>query len=79
MTTANNYTIVFDVLGPTACFGLFINQYDHLYCSLALIHVVTINMDLNVSSAIHFIVGNTTYGSTAEFLAFPTGLFVDDT
>lgn len=32
MTTTNNYTIAFDVPAPTACFSLFINQYDHFYC-----------------------------------------------
>jgi streptogramin lyase len=61
----------------SACYGLFVDINDTLYCSLRHFHqVVTKSLDSNSNITI-IVAGNGTAGSASNMLNNPEGIFVD--
>jgi sugar lactone lactonase YvrE len=72
---ATNSTIAMYVRG--ACYGLFMDIDDNLYCSLPNFYVVVKqSLDNNTNTSI-IVGGNTTLGSGPYMLNGPRGIFVD--
>ena len=60
------------------CFGLFVDQYDNLYCSLRDFHqVVSTSLTLNMSNSSTVVVGTGRSGSADDELTHPHGIFMN--
>jgi sugar lactone lactonase YvrE len=74
-SNATNSTVAMYV--PGSCYGLFVDIYNNIYCSLfAFNHVMkrSFTDDANTST---IIAGNSTVGSTPNLLNGPCGIWVD--
>ena len=59
------------------CWGVFVDTYDNLYCSLCNFHQVrkrSFNDDANTTTIVG---GNSTSGTSSNMLSYPRGIFVD--
>ena len=72
---ATNSTSVLNVTG--LCFGLFVDVYDYIYCSLIQAHQVVKQSYRNNPNITTTIAGNGTIGSSSLQLSAPRGIFVD--
>lgn len=61
----------------TACFGLFVDRSDSLYCSLSYDHRVVKKWLSDNSTTPTTVAGTGSCGSAANRLSYPNGLFVD--
>jgi tripartite motif-containing protein 71 len=71
-------TSAVDVMNVTAqCLGLFIDTNNTLYCSASQVHQV-LAQSLNVGIyPVEIVAGSDTYGSAANQLTLPNGIFID--
>jgi hypothetical protein len=61
----------------SACFGLFVDINDTLYCSMRHLHQVITTSLSSVSNILTIVAGVGCNGSTAHMLNLPYGIFVD--
>ena len=61
----------------SACYSLFVDTYDRLYCSVGGSHQVIRNSYLGNINQTETVAGNGAPGSTADMLDTPRGIFVD--
>ncbi|CAF1550639.1 unnamed protein product [Adineta ricciae] len=70
-----NFTNEMDVF--SSCFGLFIDRYNHLYCSMPEHHQVIKRNFSEGIPAIIIVAGTGNQGSTSTMLTSPHGIYVD--
>ena len=75
VTNAN--TSVLTIYVGEACYGLFIDINDTLYCSMASAHRVVTKSAQSQSSALPLVAGTGCSGSASNMLYSPRGIFVD--
>jgi hypothetical protein len=61
----------------SACFGLFIDVYDNLYCSICVHHQVVMKSLQSSVSTSAIVAGTGCAGSASNMLDCPEGIFVD--
>lgn len=60
-----------------ACFSLFLDIFENLYCSLGDMHMVVRKWFVDYANSTTIIAGNGSNGSTSYMLNFARGIFVD--
>ncbi|CAF0731480.1 unnamed protein product [Adineta steineri] len=77
ISTTNTFVTVMDVISPAACYGLFVDINNTLYCSLSWIHII-VKRWLNDSEMISTTAAGTGIrGTASNELDSPWGIFVD--
>jgi DNA-binding beta-propeller fold protein YncE len=61
----------------SSCFGLFIDIYDNLYCSMYFLHQVVMKSRNNSTNTSTIVAGTGCPGSALNMLNNPVGIFVD--
>lgn len=74
-SNANSSVVAMYVAG--ACFGLFVDVNDYLYCSLGDLHKVVKQLLNGPTNTSTIVAGNGTAGNTSYILNEPHGIFVD--
>jgi hypothetical protein len=74
-SNATNSTPVMYV--NSTCYGLFIDVYDNLYCSMFVLHQVVMKLRNNSTNTSTIIAGTGCPGSASNMLNNPVGIFVD--
>jgi hypothetical protein len=61
----------------SACYGLFVDINNNLYCSMSDLHQVVTTSLNSVSNVLKIVAGTGCYGSTSDTLNTPRGIFVN--
>jgi DNA-binding beta-propeller fold protein YncE len=61
----------------STCYGIFIDVYDNLYCSMTGLHQVVMKSFYTSVSTSKIVAGTGCSGSASDMLFYPRGIFVD--
>jgi len=74
---ANGTSSVVAMYVNGSCFGLFVDIYDNIYCSLGSLHQIIKKSSNNDANTSNIVAGNGINGSTSNMLSEPHGIFVN--